>query len=121
MGKKGILVITEDDVLKQKLSDEFQGEHYIVETIQKQSQGLELLRDNIYSVIIDDIGGGVDKSYSLLHKVSVNQYSANVVVLVEDIMAEDILMAYELGAVDIFDKHYELGQIKSLVNSLHNN
>ncbi len=117
-----ILLISQCEDTKKKLLDTFANDNYSVDIVDNEDLGLELLRERDYSVVIEDINVGNNKSYCLLHKINVNQYSnISVFIIADSIIADDILMSYELGAIDIFDKNYEIEQLKDLVDNCHKN
>ncbi len=120
MATINMLLVTQDEDVKSSLAKLFDGGEYSLDTVSNEEDALSSLREKRYSVIFDDINYRGKKSYCLLHKVAVNQYSGvSIYMLADGIAAEDILLSYELGAIDIFEKKFEMSQLKILVDQQH--
>lgn len=115
------LLIVDDDLINlQTLSQVLTTENYEIETAQSGKQALKKLQNNIYHLIITDIMMPQMSGYELVSKIRQHSSASELPILVLTARSrrEDMLTAFKSGANDYVTKPVDAIELKARVHSL---
>lgn len=118
MGQKKILVITNDDELFAKLHFEFDAKSYVLQRLSNPLLSGEVLNNNDVYSVVTDLSIKEVFMVDMLNNIGITHANMSVVLLSSNITADDILLTYEFGFLEILPKDYEKGEIKKLIESV---
>ncbi len=101
MNVKKILVITNDDD---------------VQRLTNPLLSVEILNNNNYYAVVADLSMKEIFMVDMLNNIGFVHTNMPVVLLSSNITADDILLTYEFGFLEILPKDYKKGEIKKFVN-----
>ncbi len=119
MGAKKILVITNDDDVFSRFHFEFDSKNYQLQRLSNPLLSIEVLNNNEYYGVIADLSMKEIYMVDMLNNIGLIRRSQPVILLSSNIAADDILLAYEFGFLEILPKDYKLGEIKKLLSLAH--
>ncbi len=114
MNVKKILVITNDDDVFTKLHFEFDANKYELQRLTNPLLSVEILNNNYYAVVAD-LSMKEIFMVDMLNNIGFVHTNMPVVLLSSNITADDILLTYEFGFLEILPKDYKKGEIKKLI------
>lgn len=114
MEVKKILVITNDDVFA-RLHYEFDANNYSLQRLTNPLLSIEVLNSNDYYAVIADLSMKEIYMVDMLNNVGFIRTSMPVILLSSNVTADDILLTYEFGFLEILPKDYKKGEIKELL------
>ena len=117
MEVKKILVITGDDDVFARLHYEFYAKNYSLQRLTNPLLSIEVLNSNDYYAVIADLSMKEIYMVDMLNNVGFIHTSMPVILLSSNVTADDILLTYEFGFLEILPKDYKLGEIKELLLS----
>ncbi len=120
MEVKKILVITNDDDVFSRLHFEFDANNYSLQRLTNPLLSIEVLNSNDYYAVIADLSMKEIYMVDMLNNVGFIHTSMPVVLLSSNITADDILLTYEFGFLEILPKDYNTGEIKELLMESEN-
>ncbi len=115
METKKILVITNDDDLFAKLYFEFDANKYVLQRLTNPLLSVEVLNNNDYYGVITDLSIKEIFMVDMLNNIGFINTNMPVVLLSSNITADDILLTYEFGFLEILHKDYKKGEIKKIM------
>lgn len=115
MDRKKVLVITKDDDVFAKLHFEFESSSYILQKLSNPLLSIDVLNNNDYYAVVADITMKELYMVDMLNNIGLIETKMPVVLLADKITADDILLTYEFGLLDIFPKEYKKGEIKQVI------
>ncbi len=121
MELKKILVITGDDDVFSRLHFEFDSKHYQLQRLTNPLLSIEVLNNNEYYGVIADLSMKEIYMVDMLNNIGFIRTSQPVILLSSKVAADDILLAYEFGFLEILPKDYKLGELKQLFSLAHKN
>ncbi len=114
MKPRKILVITNDDTVFAKLYFEFDANQYTLQRLVNPLLSVEVLNNEDFYAIVSDLSIKEIFMIDMLNNIFIHT-NIPVVLLSSNITAEDILLAYEFGFLEILHKDYKKGEIKKLI------
>lgn len=115
MEVKKILVITNDDDVFARLYYEFDANNYSLQRLTNPLLSIEVLNSNDYYAVIADLSMKEIYMVDMLNNVGFIRTSMPVILLSSNVTADDILLTYEFGFLEILPKDYKKGEIKELL------
>lgn len=115
MDRKKVLVITKDDDVFAKLHFEFESGSYILQKLSNPLLSIDVLNNNDYYAVIADVTMKELYMVDMLNNIGLIETKMPVILLADKITADDILLTYEFGLLDIFPKDYKKGEIKQVI------
>lgn len=113
--EKFILLITKDINFQNEFVSLAAENGFRVKPVKSPCLAIEMLRDKSYYMVVADEDSDEMSPFALLHRMNVMQYDAPVIITAKKPGADDILLAYELGAFDILDKSCGAEEIISVI------
>lgn len=115
MDRRKVLVITKDDDVFAKLHFEFDSSSYILQKLSNPLLSIDVLNNNDYYAVVADVTMKELYMVDMLNNIGLIETKMPVVLLADKITADDILLTYEFGLLDIFPKDYKKGEIKQVI------
>lgn len=115
MEVKKILVITNDDDVFAKLHFEFDINKYVLQRVNNPLLSIEILNNNDYYAVVADLSMKEIFMVDMLNNIGFIHTNMPVVLLSSHITADDILLTYEFGFLEILPKDYQKGEVKKLI------
>ena len=115
MEAKKILVITNDDDVFAKLHFEFDANKYMLQRVSNPLLSVEVLNNNDYYAVVADLSMKEIYMVDMLNNIGFIHTSMPVVLLSSNITADDILLTYEFGFLEILPKDYKKGEVRKLI------
>lgn len=115
MEAKKILVITNDDDVFAKLHFEFDANKYMLQRVSNPLLSVEVLNNNDYYAVIADLSMKEIYMVDMLNNIGFIHTNMPVVLLSSNITADDILLTYEFGFLEILPKDYKKGEVRKLI------
>jgi len=116
------ILLAEDD--KQELSalkEIFESESYIVDTVENGLFAQDKVAENDYDIIITDLVMPVSDGIQFLYSLSSAGADIPVIVMTGYENIENMLNAYQLGAIDVLYKPYDVSQLLELTRKVLEN
>ena len=115
MEAKKILVITNDDDVFAKLHFEFDANKYMLQRVSNPLLSVEVLNNNDYYAVVADLSMKEIYMVDMLNNIGFIHTNMPVVLLSSNITANDILLTYEFGFLEILPKDYKKGEVRKLI------
>lgn len=115
MEAKKILVITNDDDVFAKLHFEFDVNKYMLQRVSNPLLSVEVLNNNDYYAVVADLSMKEIYMVDMLNNIGFIHTNMPVVLLSSNITADDILLTYEFGFLEILPKDYKKGEVRKLI------
>ncbi|SHK84093.1 sigma-54-dependent transcriptional regulator [Desulforamulus aeronauticus] len=115
MNQKLVLVVDDEESVRQFLYDVLTDEHYRVETAVNGEECLEKLRRFKPDVLITDIRMPERDGFSLLEKIKENGFTTPVILMTAFGTTEVAIRSMKLGAFDYIVKPFDLDEFLNLV------
>ncbi len=116
MEQKKILIITDSDDLFAKLCFEFDVKKYSLQRISNPLLSIEVLNNNSdYYAVVTDISIKEIFMIDMLNHIGFLHTNMSVVLLSENLTADDTLLAYDFGFLDILPINYKKGEVAKLI------
>ena len=115
MEAKKILVITNDDDVFAKLHFEFDANKYMLQRVSNPLLSVEVLNNNDYYAVVADLSMKEIYMVDMLNNIGFIHTNMPVVLLSSNITADDILLTYEVGFLEILPKDYKKGEVRKLI------
>ena len=115
MEAKKILVITNDDDVFAKLHFEFDANKYMLQRVSNPLLSVEVLNNNDYYAVVADLSMKEIFMVDMLNNIGFIHTNMPVVLLSSNITADDILLTYEFGFLEILPKDYKKGEVRKLI------
>ncbi|HIZ88825.1 MAG: response regulator [Candidatus Mucispirillum faecigallinarum] len=115
MEAKKILVITNDDDVFAKLHFEFDANKYMLQRVSNPLLSVEVLNNNDYYAVVADLSMKEIYMVDMLNNIGFIHTNMPVVLLSSNITADDILLTYEFGFLEILPKDYKKGEVRKLI------
>ena len=115
MEAKKILVITNDDDVFAKLHFEFDANKYMLQRVSNPLLSVEVLNNNDYYAVVADLSMKEIYMVDMLNNIGFIHTNMPVVLLSSNITADDILLTYEFGFLEILPKDYKKGDVRKLI------
>ena len=115
MEAKKILVITNDDDVFAKLHFEFDANKYMLQRVSNPLLSVEVLNNNDYYAVVADLSMKEIYMVDMLNNIGFIHTNMPVMLLSSNITADDILLTYEFGVLEILPKDYKKGEVRKLI------
>lgn len=113
-----ILVVDDDEVLRQTLADVLTLDSAIVEQASDGSVAFEMILKNKYNVVISDVRMSICSGIDLLHKLKSHKGRVPEVIMMSAFSDLTTQKAQELGARALFLKPAKIDEIKELIKAI---
>lgn len=115
MNKETMLVVEDEDIMRDALEDYFSGEGHTVDTAQDGDKALEKYNLNNYDVMIIDLRLPGRDGLSVLKEVREKNPQAKVIMITAYPSLETETQARQAGAIDYLTKPFELNYLETLI------
>lgn len=116
MKKENMLVVEDEEIMREALVDYFSGEDRQVDTIPDGDKALENLNLKDYKVMIIDLRLPGRDGLSVLEEVRAKNPDAKVIIITAYPTVESETAAMEKGAVNYLQKPFEMDYLETLIN-----
>ena len=116
MQKESMLVIEDEDIMRDALADYFSGEGHRVDTANDGGQALEKINFKDYDVMIIDLKLPSRDGLSVLNEVRAQNPNAKVIIITAYPTPETKTKAMRQGAFDYLPKPFELDHLEDLIH-----
>lgn len=113
--KPVILVVDDDEVMRQTLSDVLKKRGYSVSTADTGAQALSVVKDQLFDLILLDIRLPDMDGLDVLKGIKEVESDLMVIVMTAYSDVQNAVMAMKTGAYDYIDKPFELEELKILI------
>jgi two-component system response regulator AtoC len=113
--KPAILVVDDDEVMRQTLSDVLKKRGYTVSTAETGGQTLSCVQDQLFDLILLDIRLPDMDGLDVLKRIKEIEGDLMVIVMTAYSDVQTAVMAMKSGAYDYIDKPFELEELKMLI------
>lgn len=113
--KPAILVVDDDEVMRQTLSDVLKKRGYAVSTADTGAQALSVVKDQLFDLILLDIRLPDMDGLDVLKSIKEVESDLMVIVMTAYSDVQNAVMAMKTGAYDYIDKPFELEELKILI------
>jgi DNA-binding NtrC family response regulator len=113
--KPAILVVDDDEVMRQTLSDVLKKRGYAVSTADTGAQALSAVKDQLFDLILLDIRLPDMDGLDVLKSIKEVESDLMVIVMTAYSDVQNAVMAMKTGAYDYIDKPFELEELKILI------
>lgn len=110
-----ILLVEDDKFSAGGLIELFNSEGYHVDHVMNGKTAFELLKDNQYNLIITDIMMPELDGLNFLHRIRAIGIDTPVIVVTAYDTTENVMTAYDLGAVEILEKPFDIDNFLDMV------
>ena len=115
MKKESVLVVEDEDIMREALVDYFSGEGHQVETASDGDNALAKLNLENYDVMIIDLRLPGRDGLSVLKEVREKNPSAKVIIITAYPSFESKMEAMRRGAIDYLQKPFDLDHLEALI------
>jgi CheY-like chemotaxis protein len=115
MNKEKMLVVEDEDIMRDALVDYFSGEGHVVDTAQDGDKALEKFNLNNYDIMIIDLRLPGRDGLTVLKEVREKNPKAKVIMITAYPSLETETEARQNGAVDYLTKPFELNYLETLI------
>lgn len=116
------ILLAEDNELEQSaLKEIFTSEGYVVDTVGNGLFALDKVKDYEYHLIITDLVMPVSDGIQFLYSLSGLGRDIPVIVITGYDNIENMLSAYQMGAIDVLYKPYDVNQLLDLCRKILEN
>jgi len=112
---KKILVIDDEEMIRELLKDTFEKEKYIVETAEDGNVAFNMIHSNNYNLIITDIRLPDISGMEILEKIKAKHPNIGVIMITAYGSIKSAVKAMKDGAFDYIAKPFEIDEIKIVV------
>jgi CheY-like chemotaxis protein len=115
MDKEKMLVVEDEDIMRDALVDYFSGEGHVVDTAQDGDKALEKFNLNKYDIMIIDLRLPGRDGLTVLKEVREKNPKAKVIMITAYPSLETETEARQNGAIDYLTKPFELNYLETLI------
>jgi CheY-like chemotaxis protein len=116
MKKETMLVVEDEDIMREALVDYFSGEGHAVDTAQDGDNALEKFNLKNYDIMIIDLRLPGRDGLSVLEEVRAKNPKAKVIMITAYPSLETETKAKQNGAIEYLTKPFELSYLETLIN-----
>jgi CheY-like chemotaxis protein len=116
MKKETMLVVEDEDIMREALVDYFSGEGHMVDTAQDGDKALEKFNLKNYDIMIIDLRLPGRDGISVLEEVRAKNPKAKVIMITAYPSLETETKAKQNGAIEYLTKPFELSYLETLIN-----
>ncbi|TYB32882.1 MAG: response regulator [Flexistipes sinusarabici] len=113
-----ILIIEDDKITAEGISSILDNEGYQVDIAQNGKIAFDRLKDKSYNIIITDLMMPEMDGIQFINRLRMADNETPVIVVTAYGNIENMLAAFELGAVEIMEKPFDIEEFIHLVNEL---
>ena len=113
--KPAILVVDDDEVMRQTLSDVLKKKGYVVSTAETGGQTISSIKKQLFDLILLDIRLPDMDGLDVLKRIKEIESDLMVIVMTAYSDVQTAVMAMKSGAYDYIDKPFELEELKILI------
>lgn len=118
MGKKKILVVDDEDILRMLIADTLEFEGYIIEEAENGQEGFKMIESNSYDLIILDYMMPEMTGMEVLEKIKPLNLTVPIVMLTAKAQQADRDLAHQNGAKYFMPKPFSPSELVDLVNEI---
>lgn len=116
------VLLAEDNEMEQSaLKDLFVSDGYVVDSVSNGLFALDKVKDNDYHLIVTDLVMPVSDGIQFLYSLSSLGRDIPVIVLTGFDNIENMLSAYQMGAIDVVYKPYDINKLLDLCRKVLEN
>jgi len=116
------VLLAEDNEMEQSaLSDIFTAEGFVVDSVSNGLFALDKVKDNDYHLIVTDLVMPVSDGIQFLYSLSSLGRDIPVIVITGYDNIENMLSAYQMGAIDVVYKPYDVKKLIDLCRKILEN
>ncbi|MGE4479092.1 MAG: response regulator [Deferribacterales bacterium] len=116
-----ILLAEDNEMEKSALSDIFTAEGFVVDSVSNGLFALDKVKDNDYHLIVTDLVMPVSDGIQFLYSLSSLGRDIPVIVITGYDNIENMLSAYQMGAIDVVYKPYDVKKLIDLCRKILEN
>lgn len=117
MDGKYILIASADKELNKKIKSLFKDNPITFANACDERLAMEMIVAKEYDAAIVDVDLTAVSSYDFLYRLRMLRPSMPVIAVSSVLTADNILLAYDFGVMDIIDKNFMEGELETLVNT----
>jgi len=116
------ILLAEDNEMEQSaLSDIFVSEGFVVDSVSNGLFALDKVKDNDYHLIVTDLVMPVSDGIQFLYSLSSLGRDIPVIVITGYDNIENMFSAYQMGAIDVVYKPYDVNKLLDLCRKILEN
>lgn len=116
MSIKNILIVSEDNKLLERVKSEFAKGDVALTSSKDGRLVFEMMSVKDYYAVIVDVDLQTISSYDLLYRLGILMNSVPIVAVSSAITADDILLSYDFGVIDMLEKEFTPGSLVTVLN-----
>lgn len=116
MKGKNILVVTDDSEFIDKIKNELGRDKVALTCVKDGQVAIEMVSVECYYAMIVDIDLSPVLSYDLLYKLGLLPCSVPIVAVAGKITADNVILAYDFGVMDMIVKNFDPGELVAVLN-----
>ena len=114
-----ILIVDDDDIIRDLLSDLLRRDEYFVETASSAEEALEKIRRDFFTLIVTDLKMSSElEGLELLKTIRNMNIDSEVIVITGYGTTDSVVEAIKYGAIDYIEKPFELLEFRDLVTEV---
>lgn len=116
MKNQDILILSKNNNIEKTLSNHIELKDFIIDSTNCCATAVEMIKDKCYKlvIIVEDIDE--IKPFAFIHNLNLMQIDVPCVIITENINADNVSLAYDLGAYDILSDNID----DNLINIIKN-
>ncbi len=117
MDNKNLLLVVSDVNKENRIKSILKNTDFQVEVAENPHTAIEMLKEKNYkvSIIVDD--DKEIKSFALIHSINLMQFDVLCIIVANDVNADSLSLAYDLGTYDIIDEN-DIDDLVEIVKSV---
>lgn len=117
MNGKYVLIASDDSALKEKIEKEFKDTNIIFTYAPDSRLAMEMIAAKEYDAAIVDVDLTSVSSYDFLYRLNILRHSMPIIAISSVLTADNIILAYDFGVVELMDKKFIDGELAALINN----
>ncbi len=114
-----ILIVDDDDIIRELLSDLLHRDEYFVETASNAEEALEKIKRDFFTLIITDLKMSSElEGLELLKTIRNMNIDSEVIVITGYGTSDSVVEVIKHGAIDYIEKPFELLEFRDLVTEV---
>ncbi|MBN2144423.1 MAG: sigma-54-dependent Fis family transcriptional regulator [Candidatus Aureabacteria bacterium] len=110
-----ILVVDDEEIMRNFLSDMLRDEGYEVQAVASGEEGINLLQKSDFDLVVTDLKMPGFSGIDVLKAVKQQNSNTYVIMITGYASVETAVESMKLGAVDYITKPFEMDQIKNVI------
>lgn len=115
-----VLLVDDNESELSALKELFEAEGYLADTVENGLFARDMIDESNYDLIVTDLVMPVSDGIQLLYSLSSAGSEIPVIVITGYDRIENMLSAYQMGAIDVLYKPYDVSQLFALCDKVLN-